>query len=59
MRNLLTCFALLFVNFITAQNITTLFEKSNGTKTPTYFEAIDCGKARCAIGKVKCYNGND
>src|SRR4030095_15532950 len=41
MRKLLTCIVLLFINFLTAQNITTVFEKSNGTKTPTYFEAID------------------
>jgi hypothetical protein len=41
MRNLLICIGLLSVNFLTAQNITTVFEKSNGTKTPTYFEAID------------------
>src|SRR6187455_1769759 len=41
MRKLFTCFTLLFINFLHAQNITTVFEKRNGTKTPTYFEAID------------------
>jgi len=41
MRQLLICIGLLSINFLTAQNITTIFEKSKGTKTPTYFEAID------------------
>ena len=54
MRKLLTCFSLLFINFLTAQNITTVFEKSNGTKTPTYFEAIDWWqKLDATSGKVK------
>jgi hypothetical protein len=54
MRKLFTCFALLFVNFLNAQNITTVFEKSNGTKTPTYFEAIDWWqKLDAQSGKVK------
>jgi len=54
MRKLFTCFALLFINFLNAQNITTVFEKSNGTKTPTYFEAIDWWqKLDAQSGKVK------
>ncbi|HMK18045.1 MAG TPA: M14 family metallopeptidase [Chitinophagaceae bacterium] len=54
MRKLLTCFALLLINFLNAQNITTVFEKSNGTKTPTYFEAIDWWqKLDAQSGKVK------
>ena len=54
MRKLLTCFTLLLINFLNAQNITTVFEKSNGTKTPTYFEAIDWWqKLDAQSGKVK------
>jgi len=54
MRKLLTCFALLVINFLNAQNITTVFEKSNGTKTPTYFETIDWWqKLDAQSGKVK------
>ena len=54
MRKLFTCFALLLINFLNAQNITTVFEKSNGTKTPTYFEAIDWWqKLDAQSGKVK------
>jgi hypothetical protein len=54
MRKLLICFGLLSINFLTAQNITTVFEKSNGTKTPTYFEAIDWWqKLDAQSGKVK------
>jgi hypothetical protein len=54
MRKLLTCIALLFINYLSAQNITTVFEKSNGTKTPTYFEAIDWWqKLDAQSGKVK------
>ena len=54
MRKLLTCFALLLINFLNAQNITTVFEKSNGTKTPTYFEVIDWWqKLDAQSGKVK------
>ena len=41
-------------NFLIAQNISTIFEKSNGTKTPTYFEAIDWWqKLDAQSGKVK------
>jgi hypothetical protein len=44
----------LFLNFLFAQNITTVFEKSNGTKTPTYHEAIDWWqKLDAQSGKVK------
>ena len=54
MRTLLTCFGLLSISFLAAQNITTVFEKSNGTKTPTYFEAIDWWqKLDAQSGKVK------
>jgi hypothetical protein len=54
MRKLFTCFALLLINFLNAQNITTVFEKSNGTKTPNYFEAIDWWqKLDAQSGKVK------
>src|SRR6187401_516463 len=41
MRKLLTGICLLTIHFLSAQNITTVFEKSNGTKTPPYLEAID------------------
>src|SRR4030095_7401010 len=42
------------INFLSAQNITTAFEKSNGTQTPTYFEAIDWWqKLDAQSGKVK------
>ncbi|HEX6848027.1 MAG TPA: M14 family metallopeptidase [Chitinophagaceae bacterium] len=41
-------------NLLYAQTITTIFEKSNGTKTPTYFEAIDWWqKLDAQSGKVK------
>lgn len=54
MRKLLTCLSILSVSFLSAQNITTVFEKSNGTKTPTYFEAIDWWKKLDEqSGKVK------
>ncbi len=54
MRKLLTCIALIFIHFLSAQNITTVFEKSNGTKTPTYLEAIDWWqKLDAQSGKVK------
>ena len=54
MRKPLTCIALLSVHFLSAQNLTTAFEKSNGTKTPTYFEAIDWWqKLDAQSGKVK------
>lgn len=54
MRKLLTGVCLLSVNFLTAQHISTVFEKSNGTKTPTYFEAIDWWqKLDAQSGKIK------
>ncbi|HET6769640.1 MAG TPA: hypothetical protein VFH08_19670, partial [Chitinophagaceae bacterium] len=54
MRKLLTSICLLSINFLTAQHITTVFEKSNGTKTPTYFEVIDWWQQLDAqSGKVK------
>jgi hypothetical protein len=54
MRKLFACFAFLFINFLNAQNITTVFEKSNGTKTPTYYEAIDWWqKLDAQSGKIK------
>jgi hypothetical protein len=54
MRKLLTGICLLTIHFLPAQNITTVFEKSNGTKTPTYFEAIDWWqKLDAQSGKVK------
>ena len=47
-------FLTIISNFLFAQNITTVFEKSNGTKTPTYFEAIDWWqKLDAQSGKVK------
>lgn len=54
MKKLFTCIGLLSIHFLSAQNITTVFEKSNGTKTPTYFEAIDWWqKLDAQSGKVK------
>ena len=54
MKKLLTGICLLTIHFLSAQNITTVFEKSNGTKTPTYFEAIDWWqKLDAQSGKVK------
>src|SRR6187401_1331296 len=44
----------LALNCLVAQNITTVFEKSNGTKTPTYHEVIDWWqKLDAQSGKVK------
>jgi hypothetical protein len=54
MRKLLTCICLVSIHSLTAQNISTVFEKSNGTKTPTYLEAIDWWqKLDAQSGKVK------
>jgi hypothetical protein len=54
MRKLLTGICLLSIQFISAQNITTTFEKSNGTQTPTYAEIIDWWqKLDTQSGKVK------
>src|SRR6187397_2110691 len=54
MRKLLTCFTLLLINFLNAQNITTVFEQSKGTQTPTYFEIVEWWqKLDAQSGKVK------
>jgi hypothetical protein len=54
MRKLLTCICLFSINSLIAQDITTVFEKSGGTKTPTYFEAIDWWqKLDARSGKIK------
>ena len=54
MRKLFACIGLLSTNFLVAQNITTVFEKSKGTRTPTYHEAIDWWqKLDAQSGKVK------
>src|SRR6187455_2767440 len=45
---------LLVTQFSFSQNITTRFEQSNGTQTPTYFEIIDWWqKLDAQSGKVK------
>ena len=41
MRKILSGCFLLLSNILFAQNITTVFEKSNGTQSPTYYEIID------------------
>lgn len=49
-----TCLLLLAPLLLPAQDLTTRFEKSNGTQTPTYFEIIDWWKkADAASPKVK------
>ena len=54
MRKLLTCIYLFSINSLIAQDITTVFEKSSGIKTPTYFEAIDWWqKLDVRSGKIK------
>ena len=54
MRKLFTCLALLSYTFISSQSITTRFEQSKGTQSPTYFEIIDWWKKLDAqSGKVK------
>jgi len=54
MRKLLSLSFVFLSNLLFAQNITTVFEKSNGTKTPTYFEIIDWWqKLDAQSGKVK------
>jgi hypothetical protein len=46
--------SIMFIGFLSAQNSTTVFEKSNGTKTPTYFEVIDWWqKLDAQSGKIK------
>ena len=41
MRNLFSVICLLSIQFLSAQTISSVFEKSKGTKTPTYPEIID------------------
>ena len=54
MKKLILCFSLLFCNCLFSQNINTLFEKSNGTQTPDYFEIINWWqKLDAQSGKVK------
>jgi Zinc carboxypeptidase len=54
MRKLFTAAALLFTLQVPAQTITTKFEKSKGTQTPTYAEIIEWWqKLDAASGKVK------
>lgn len=55
MKKLLIICSLFIVNVaVKAQNITTKFEQSNGTKTPTYFEIIEWWKKLDEkSGKVK------
>jgi hypothetical protein len=52
MSNLL-CLILLFSSFIiSAQNLTTIYEQSNGKQTPTYFQAIDWWKKTDAASPI-------
>ena len=44
MRKILLYIFLVLPSFVIAQNITTKFEQSNDTQTPTYFEIIDWWK---------------
>lgn len=54
MRKLLILCSFLFCQHLFAQNITTVFEKSNGKQTPTYFEIIEWWqKLDEQSGKVK------
>ena len=54
MRKIFTAICLLLIHFLEAQTITTLFEKSNGTKTPTYHEIVEWWqKLDAQSGKVK------
>ncbi|HLF47462.1 MAG TPA: M14 family zinc carboxypeptidase, partial [Chitinophagaceae bacterium] len=54
MRNLILGFSFLFSNFLFSQNISTVFEKSNGTQTPAYSEIINWWqKLDTRSGKVK------
>jgi Zinc carboxypeptidase len=54
MRKVFTFTAILFTNLVFGQTVTTKFEKSNGTQTPTYAEIIDWWqKLDAASGKVK------
>lgn len=54
MRKMLLSFFVLIHSIIWAQPITTRFEQSNGTQTPTYFEIVEWWKKLdAASGKVK------
>ena len=54
MKKLFTAICILSVHLLPAQNITTIFEKSNRTKTPTYYEIIEWWqKLDAQSGKVK------
>ena len=54
MKKLFTAICILSVHLLPAQNITTIFEKSHGTKTPTYYEIIEWWqKLDAQSGKVK------
>lgn len=54
MRKQFTVGCLLLTHILYAQNISTVFEKTQGRKTPTYFEIIDWWKALDeSSGKVK------
>jgi hypothetical protein len=54
MRKFLIGIYLLSIQILSAQNITTTFEKSNGTQSPTYSEIIDWWqKLDAQSGKVK------
>ena len=56
MKILLTGTFILFCNIFFAQNISTLFEKSNGTQTPNYFEIVDWWqKLDAQSGKIKMF----
>ena len=49
----LLCLILLFSSFIlSAQNLITIFEQSNGKQTPTYFQAIDWWKKLDAASPI-------
>lgn len=54
MRKFYLCFLLFVPAFIFSQNITTKFEQSKGTQTPTYFEIVDWWqKLDQQSGKIK------
>ena len=54
MKKLFAAICILSVHLLPAQNITTIFEKSNRTKTPTYYEIIEWWqKLDAQSGKVK------
>lgn len=54
MRNYLTVCSLLLSQILFSQNISTVFEKSKGTRTPTYFQIIDWWqKLDAQSGKIK------